>query len=165
MSLSHPLDDRRGTGTWLRDNTPEAWTVAVGDCGMIPYYSGRPILDLYGILDRHIAGLRGRIHRKFDLPYFLVRNPEAVVLITRTPLTLDDALPPATGETAGGAEPSPGIRLDFGWNALADEVIYRSPEFHERYNLTHTIGGRDDVEGDPKFYNIYFRRDLAGDGG
>jgi hypothetical protein len=145
ITSAHPLDDRYEAGLWLRDNLPEDWTLAAGDCGMIPYYSRLSTVDLYGVLDRRIARLKGRIHRKFDLTYFFARNPEVTVLIARVPLSLADRVPEDF--------------TDFGWNALADRMLFESSEFHERYLLRKTIGGKNDVEGDPKFYHVYIRRE------
>lgn len=44
-------------GIWLRTHAPSTFRAAVTDIGGLGYYSGLPILDLYGLTDRSIAGL------------------------------------------------------------------------------------------------------------
>jgi hypothetical protein len=50
---------------------------------VIPYYTDLPVLDLFGLLDRHIARLPGIRHHKFDVNYVLSRRPEYVLLIVQ----------------------------------------------------------------------------------
>lgn len=69
---------------------PDTW-IAVGAAGAIPYFSGLPTIDLFGLSDRHIAR-QARVgqessefesfvgHAKFDLRYVLSRRPQIVVL-------------------------------------------------------------------------------------
>jgi hypothetical protein len=48
------LDASRLAGWYLARNHPEA-TIALGTAGMIPYFSGLPTVDMWGLNDRHIA--------------------------------------------------------------------------------------------------------------
>jgi arabinofuranosyltransferase len=68
-------------GQWLHDHAPAGAHVAVTDIGGFGYYSRLPIVDLYGLTDRTIAGL---IHRRAGtaelMDYLRQRNPEMFVL-------------------------------------------------------------------------------------
>jgi arabinofuranosyltransferase len=67
-----------------RQGDPEM-LVAVPSAGAIPYYSGVPTIDMYGLSDAHIArvpfpqGGRGRL-MKWDNDYVLARAPEWIVI-------------------------------------------------------------------------------------
>ena len=74
--------DRAKVGLWLKDNVAPDKVVAVEDCGMIPYYSGLRTIDMFGLMDTHLAHLRGMMHQKFDASYVLDRKPDIVILIT-----------------------------------------------------------------------------------
>jgi hypothetical protein len=44
-----------------------------------------PVLDMFGLMDPHIARLDGERHQKFDADYVLARQPEYVLIpIDRT---------------------------------------------------------------------------------
>lgn len=72
---------------WLRTTAPPDSVVALGEAGLIPYYSKLRIIDFYGLTDTQIAHLRGLLHYKSDAEYILSREPDYVILI----LAVDDA--------------------------------------------------------------------------
>jgi hypothetical protein len=61
-------------GRWLRRAAPPNATVALIDCGAIPYYSRLRTVDLLGLNDERIA------HHGFSLDYFWARKPDIIVL-------------------------------------------------------------------------------------
>ncbi len=70
---------------WLAQNASRDDVVAVGAAGIIPYHTDMPTLDMYGLMDLHIAhmdvaGLGGGLagHEKFDPEYVLGRQPEFI---------------------------------------------------------------------------------------
>ncbi len=67
-------------GKWMRANIPRDSLVALGEAGIIPYYSGVRVLDMFGLMDKHIARLPGPIHVKFDADYVLSRQPDYILL-------------------------------------------------------------------------------------
>jgi hypothetical protein len=87
-------------GAWLAQHTPEDASVAVVPIGAIGYASKRPIVDMVGLTDRHIAhrpakpaaGWAG--HEKTDGRYVLSREPAVLLLgnvdVRARPLPLDD---------------------------------------------------------------------------
>ncbi len=103
-------------GRWFRENTPPDATIAISDIGAVGYYSERRILDMFGLTDRRIARLRGRMHYKADPQSVLARKPEYVVLVS-----------------SGDA----GIRPSF--LRIPDRVMSDQPEFNARYDLARTV--------------------------
>lgn len=71
----------RDLGCWLAENTPENATIAVSDIGAIGYFSKRQIVDMFGLVDKHIARRPGKQHGKTDTAYILARNPDFIVLV------------------------------------------------------------------------------------
>lgn len=65
---------------WMRDHVDAPGVLATGEAGIIPYYTRRPLLDLFGLMDPHIAHLHGVRHRKFDAAYALSKAPRFVLL-------------------------------------------------------------------------------------
>jgi hypothetical protein len=75
-----------GIARWMRRELHEPALLALGEAGVIPYYTKLPILDLYGLMDPHVSHLRGAMHKKYDPDYIFVRKPKYVLLIvTRVP--------------------------------------------------------------------------------
>jgi len=76
-------------GLSLRSLTHPNDVIAVGDAGAIPYFSRRPIVDLHGLLDRHLAAYDEHHGMNFtlsplsvvDVGYVLSRNPACFVII------------------------------------------------------------------------------------
>lgn len=70
---------------WMRANLRPG-LLAIGEAGIIPYYTRFPVLDMYGLMDSHIARLEGERHAKFDADYFFARRPAYVhLVVTRAP--------------------------------------------------------------------------------
>ncbi len=69
---------------WMRANLAPG-LLAIGEAGIVPYYTRFPVLDMYGLMDPHIARLEGERHAKFDVDYVLQRRPTYVHMsVTRT---------------------------------------------------------------------------------
>jgi hypothetical protein len=102
-------------GRWFHDNTPPDATVAISDVGAVGYFSERRVLDMFGLVDPHIARLHGRMHYKADPKYVLSRRPDYIVLVS-----LNDE----------GQGYSFQRIPDWGMNAQA--------EFHDNYELIRT---------------------------
>jgi hypothetical protein len=80
--------DRLATAArWLQTNTPPNAVVAATPAGAIGYYMDRPLIDMLGLNDVHIAHSRadgsgsGRAgHEKGDGKYVLSRSPDYILL-------------------------------------------------------------------------------------
>jgi len=71
---------------WMRRELHEPGLLALGEAGIVPYYTKLPILDLHGLMDPYIASLRGGLHRKYDGDYVFRRKPKYLFLpINRAP--------------------------------------------------------------------------------
>lgn len=103
-------------GRWFHDNTPPEATIAISDVGAVGYYSERRILDMFGLIDPHIARLRGRMHYKADPKYVLGRDPDYIVLVS-----LND-------EGKG-----------YSFQRIPDYAMNAQPDFHARYELVRTV--------------------------
>ena len=73
-------------GKWIAANTSPQTTIATDAAGLIPYYSQRYAIDMFGLTDTHIAHLNNPVlaegivaHEKYDPRYVLGRNPECIV--------------------------------------------------------------------------------------
>ncbi len=62
---------------------PDA-TVALGEAGLIPYYSRLSVIDMRGLTDRYIARLKGKAHAKFEPMYIFRRKPDYLLLVDVT---------------------------------------------------------------------------------
>lgn len=102
-------------GLWFRDNTPPEATVAISDVGAVGYFSERRILDMFGLIDPHIARLAGRMHYKADANYVLGRRPDYIVLVS-----LND----------NGA--------GYSFQRIPDWSMHAQPAFHAEYELVRT---------------------------
>ncbi|MBN1667170.1 MAG: hypothetical protein JW862_08770 [Anaerolineales bacterium] len=74
------------TGLWLAANTPRQTVIATDAAGLIPYYSERETIDMYGLTDLHIAHLQSDAlgqgvvaHERYDPEYVLGRAPDCLV--------------------------------------------------------------------------------------
>jgi len=103
-------------GLWFAENTPPQATIAISDVGAVGFYSERRILDMFGLIDPHIARLPGRMHYKANPRYVLSLAPDYIVLVS-----LNDQ----------GAGYSFQRIPDYSMNAL--------PAFHEQYELIRTV--------------------------
>jgi hypothetical protein len=88
-----PFDAARATrartamGRWLRENVPPGTLIAVDAAGQVPYHSGLPAVDFFGITDAQIAHLEVETmgegtpgHEKFGLAQVLARRPEYIII-------------------------------------------------------------------------------------
>lgn len=78
---------RTAMGRWLRENVRPGTLIAVDAAGQVPYHSGLPAVDLFGITDPEIAHLQVETmgegtpgHEKFGLSQVLARRPEYIVI-------------------------------------------------------------------------------------
>ena len=72
-------------GVFLDKHTPSDGIIAVGDAGAIPYFSKRNIIDLHGLLDKHLLVYSGNFtnspHSDVDVDYVLKQRPAWFVII------------------------------------------------------------------------------------
>ena len=72
-------------GRLLRSSLPAGTPIAVAAAGAIPYYSGLPTIDMYGLNDAHIARTpfaktRGARLMKWDNAYVLSKRPQIIAI-------------------------------------------------------------------------------------
>ncbi|PID79345.1 hypothetical protein CSB20_10650 [bacterium DOLZORAL124_64_63] len=108
----HLVDAYRETGLWLRENSAPEDRVAVSDIGMIGYAGERAVVDMFGLIDPHIARAAGRQHFKSDPAHVLARDPRFVVLVR---------------DAAGG------------YLRVPDMAMAATPEFAARYALVRSF--------------------------
>jgi len=65
----------------MHQRIPSNATVALGEAGLIPYYSGVRVIDMRGLTDRYIAHLKGKAHAKFKPMYVFRRKPDYILLV------------------------------------------------------------------------------------
>ncbi|MBN1593510.1 MAG: hypothetical protein JW941_09745 [Candidatus Coatesbacteria bacterium] len=68
----------------MREEIPPNSTVALGEAGLIPYYSKLKTIDMRGLMDRYIAHLEGEAHAKFEPMYIFRRKPNYLLLVDVT---------------------------------------------------------------------------------
>jgi len=87
FDAARATEARITAGKWLAQNVPPGTWIAVDAAGQVPYFSGLPAIDMFGINDLHIGrmpvatlgeGTPG--HEKFDLGYIIARAPKYVVI-------------------------------------------------------------------------------------
>jgi hypothetical protein len=67
---------------YLDEHVPAGSWVALGEAGVIPYYAAHVnVIDVLGLMDRHIARLPGLLHEKGDAAYVLDRRPDYILLL------------------------------------------------------------------------------------
>jgi len=69
-------------GKELRATASVTDSLACGDAGALPYYSGLTTIDTLGLNDAHIARLPGVFNDKYDVEYVLRREPTYIVLLS-----------------------------------------------------------------------------------
>src|SRR5207249_7126879 len=82
----------KGVAGYLARHTAPDDSIAAMGVGALAFYGDRPVIDMLGITDEHIAhrsvpmgtGLRG--HEKYDAAYVLSRSPAFIVLPSREAL-------------------------------------------------------------------------------
>jgi hypothetical protein len=66
-----------------RETSARSW-VALGEAGFIPYVAEDiNVIDIFGLMDKHIGRLPGLIHEKGDAAYVLSRQPDYILLIAQ----------------------------------------------------------------------------------
>ncbi len=111
-------------GEWLRDNTDTEEYLAIGEAGAIPYISGHPIVDCFGLMDKTIARMPGTtFFDKSDseeaAEYILGRKPKYFLF---------------KGTIAPGGE-----ELIPSWREFHYiQHIYHNPEFKRMYRHLYT---------------------------
>ncbi|MCX6646265.1 MAG: hypothetical protein NTY09_07905 [bacterium] len=102
-------------GEWLLRNASREDYLATGEAGLIPYVGQVRLVDCFGLMDKHIARLPGKIHYKFDESYVLARRPRYILLL---------------GEIS-----EDGLKSRF----LYCRVLLRSPSFTRDYTLAYNV--------------------------
>jgi hypothetical protein len=71
---------------WISNHTAPDSTIATDAAGIIPYYSNRYSIDMFGLTDEHVAHLEVPVtekstvgHEKYDPSYILERKPDYIV--------------------------------------------------------------------------------------
>lgn len=84
---------------YLIQHSPQSALVAVQNAGTVPYYTGRPTLDMSGLADRHIARTapKGHLKRRYDSEYVLSRRPDYVEVLTAENLAVEPPRNPDPG--------------------------------------------------------------------
>jgi hypothetical protein len=128
-------------GHWLAErHPPDAW-IALGDAGAVPFYSGLPTIDLWGLNDVEIARLPGEYGARPGLvPLVFERKPEVLVLWNRTPI----------GGEAGKLRAAGGHPFD--------TALFRAPELARHYRFVREFTFRPASEGVPGYYLDVFER-------
>lgn len=131
------LDGYFAVGRWLREHTRPDALIAGCEAGIYPYISGRPFLDLFGLVDPYIARRQGGHGMKFDADYIFERDPDWVV-----------------------AHAPPDWLPNQGPKGLyyTEARLLEDPRFAERYRLRHKILRRVPYNDD-NYFCIYKRVD------
>lgn len=100
----------------LREVIPTGSVLALGECGLIPYFNLHiRIMDNFGLMDKQIAKLPGMHVTKLTVDYFLHRNPDFYLMMVEA---YDS---PKTGE------PQP--------THPDGRMLMGSPDFRARYKI------------------------------
>lgn len=110
----HRVEVYRAAGQWLSRHAPPNTLVAASDIGALGYWSQLPVLDMFGLVDRHVARCAGKQHHKADAAYILDCKPGFVVLIR------DSADPDSHGR-------------------IPDRQLARHPDFAAAYAERHVL--------------------------
>jgi len=72
---------------WINENIPEDELIAFTDMGIIPYYTKNDYIDMWGLMDEHIA------ENGFDINYILNKRPALILLkeISNTKIIIDNS--------------------------------------------------------------------------
>lgn len=80
------LNERRAIASWLKEHARADQVLLTEEIGYIPFHTGLKTLDVYGLIDPHIAR-EGEYdpdsapgHQKTDLNYSLSRQPDFLVM-------------------------------------------------------------------------------------
>lgn len=122
-------------GRWLAARTGPEALIAASDIGAVGAMSERRILDMFGLVDAHVARRPGKQHHKTDPDYVLEQDPEAVVLIR-------DAASPGR------------------YGRLPDAALASRARFHGAYDLIEEFP----LPADGEVVEVYLRRPRAAPG-
>jgi len=67
---------------WMKENLPKGSTLAAEEAGVIPYITNFRFIDMFGLVDEHIARMPGGVFEKIDNEYVLNRKPDYILLHT-----------------------------------------------------------------------------------
>ena len=70
----------KAVADWLADHAEPGEWLATGEAGLIPYLTGLPAIDCFGLTDAHLARVPGKRHEKVDPDYILDRRPQFLVI-------------------------------------------------------------------------------------
>ncbi len=97
VGLARTMASWEDLGRWVEVNTSPTAVIADGAAGIVPFYSGRVNIDMYGLTDLHIGhmsplaiGFKITAHEKYDPRYVLSRHPDLLISFVgrdRTPRT------------------------------------------------------------------------------
>ena len=68
-----PIHHFAATGRWISENLPSKALLAADQMGQLGYYAPQSIIDLLGLMDRHIS------HYGLDWEYIKQRNPDYII--------------------------------------------------------------------------------------
>lgn len=84
--LEYEMEGWEKLGRWMAGSVPAEESIAVGAAGIVPYYTGAPTIDMYGLVDANIAHMPVRTtgfirvaHEKFAPRYVMDRRPDHIV--------------------------------------------------------------------------------------
>lgn len=84
--LTELMERLEDLGRLISAITPPDTVIADGEAGIVPYYSRRANIDMYGLADHHIGhmaplpvGPKVTAHEKYDPRYVLARRPDMVI--------------------------------------------------------------------------------------
>ena len=128
-------------GKWLREVYPRDTLLAVGDAGAVPFYSGLPSIDLWGLNTVEIAKLPGEYGRRDGMPdWVFSRKPKLVILWNRHP-----------------ADPvTRGMKFKAGSKNGFD--IFHHPQLREHYRFVREFVNRERTASHAGYYLDVFER-------
>ena len=84
--LEYEMEGWEHLGRWMASSVPPDASIAVGAAGIVPYYTGAPTIDMYGLVDKNIAHMPVRTtgfvrvaHEKFAPRYVMDRRPAYII--------------------------------------------------------------------------------------
>jgi arabinofuranosyltransferase len=85
--IAHGLDSRKAFGQWLHNQSLGELTIAYGDMGALPFFSGNRFIDFHGLVDREIATIRFSNKNREDYlrlidENVLSRAPDVIVVLS-----------------------------------------------------------------------------------
>ncbi len=133
-------------GSWLAQRHAPDALIALGDAGAIPFFSGLPTLDLWGLNDATIAGLEGEYGSRPDVvEYALGREPDVFVIWSLVPILRDPQRPRIYG------------------GQTFDRAITEHPIFQRDYRFVREFTFRPEAEPWSGYYLEVFERRTSGD--